>query len=176
MTKTPFDPAKLALGDTVGASDMTVGEVITSFRQAKNRGVQLQVLADLAGCKPEDIRELLIAHGVSYKEMPRAKRAKHPVEVKPEDTEKFNQEAASENFRGGGGRRATRAGIPCAAGGCGIRDANARSLREGLRTRSCRTEGHAFDLFEGVRRCRFCVGDPGQGAIRDRQNVGRRAT
>lgn len=75
MSKTPFDPAKLALGDTVGASDMTVGEMLTSYRQAKNKGWQIQTLADLSGCKPEEIKALLLAHGVTLSEMPRAPRS-----------------------------------------------------------------------------------------------------
>ena len=76
----------LDLHDLVGHSDMTLGEIITSFRQAKDRRLQLHALAELTLLKEEEIKDLLLSHGVSYKEFPRAPRKKHPVELKPDPT------------------------------------------------------------------------------------------
>lgn len=82
MENAKFNP--MDLHELVGSSDMTLGEMITSFRQAKDRRLQLHALAELTLLKEEEIKELLLSHGVSYKEMPRAPRKKAPVEVKPD--------------------------------------------------------------------------------------------
>ena len=70
---------------------MTLGEVITSFRQAKNRRLQLHALSELTLLSEDELKTLLLTHGVSYKEFPRGPRAKKPVEVKPEDQERLGQ-------------------------------------------------------------------------------------
>lgn len=93
--------ADLKLNELVGQSDMTLGELITSYKQAPKKNLQLHALAELTLLPEDTIKALLLANGISYKELPRAKRTKHTVEVKPEDAEKFSQEAAPENFRGG---------------------------------------------------------------------------
>ena len=79
MQNPDFDP--LDLHDLVGHSDMTLGEMITSFRQAKDRRLQLHALAELTLLPEEEVKDLLLSHGVSYKEFPRAPRKKHPVEL-----------------------------------------------------------------------------------------------
>ena len=84
MENAKFNP--MDLHELVGSSDMTLGEMITSFRQAKDRRLQLHALAELTLLKEEEIKDLLLTHGVSYKEMPRAPRKKAPVEVKPDPT------------------------------------------------------------------------------------------
>ena len=83
---------ELKLDSLVGKSDMTVGEMITSFRQAKDRRLQLHALAELTLLQEEQIKDILIAFGVSYKLFPRARRKKDHVEVKPEDREKCKPE------------------------------------------------------------------------------------
>ncbi len=85
MTKVKIDYAALSLDDVVSPSEMTVGQIITEFRQAKDRKYTLQALADQVCCTVDDMKELLISHGVKPVEMPRARRKKEPVE----------------NFRGG---------------------------------------------------------------------------
>ncbi|MBO4676822.1 MAG: hypothetical protein J5633_04685 [Oscillospiraceae bacterium] len=77
--------SEMALYDVVEPSGMTVGEIITSFRQAKDRRLQLQKLADLTCANVDFVKELLLTHGVKPVEMPRARRKKEPPE----------------NFRGG---------------------------------------------------------------------------
>ena len=84
MENEKFNPADL--GKTVGASDLTVGEVITSFRQAKDRRAQLGILAEQTLLPEEKIKDLLLSHGVSYKEFPRAPRKKNPAEIRPDPT------------------------------------------------------------------------------------------
>jgi len=83
--KTKIDWAALSLDDVVSPSEMTVGQIITEFRQAKDRKYTLQALADQVCCSVEDMKELLLSHGVKPVEMPRARKKKEPVE----------------NFRGG---------------------------------------------------------------------------
>lgn len=79
------DVSEMALYDVVEPSGMTVGEIITSFRQAKDRKQQLQKLADLTCTNVDFVKELLLTHGVKPVEMPRTRRKKEPPE----------------NFRGG---------------------------------------------------------------------------
>ena len=79
MENASFDP--MDLHELVGQSGMTLGEMITSFRQAKDRRLQLHALAELTLLPEEEIKDLLLSHGVSYKEFPRAPRKKHPVEL-----------------------------------------------------------------------------------------------
>lgn len=99
MSKTPFDPAKLALGDTVGASDMTVGEMLTRYRQAKHKSWQIQTLADLSELKPDEIKALLVAHGVTLSEMPRTPRStkKGAAHVPDASSEALEQTVKSVN-------------------------------------------------------------------------------
>ena len=87
---------ELKLDSPVGKSTMTVGEMITSFRQAKDRRMQLHALAELTLLQEEQIKDILIAFGVSYKLFPRARRKKDPVEAKPEDQEKYKPEPKPE--------------------------------------------------------------------------------
>ena len=79
MENATFDP--MDLHELVGQSGMTLGEMITSFRQAKDRRLQLHALAELTLLPEEEIKDLLLTHGVSYKEFPRAPRKKPPVEL-----------------------------------------------------------------------------------------------
>ena len=94
------DVSEMALYDVVEPSGMTVGEIITSFRQAKDRKQQLQKLADLTCTNVDFVKELLLTHGVKPVEMPRTRRKKEPPE----------------NFRGGGGDTSTRPGTEDRAG------------------------------------------------------------
>ena len=87
--KQGYDYSSFRLEDTLPVSGMTVGMAITTFRQAKDCRKQLHSLADQECCSEDDIKAMLLANGVSYKEFPRAPRKKAPVEVKPEDDGKF---------------------------------------------------------------------------------------
>lgn len=42
---------------------MDQGEIVKSYREAKNKEKQIQILADLNGSSPEQIRKILIAAG-----------------------------------------------------------------------------------------------------------------
>lgn len=42
---------------------MDQGEIVRSYREAKNKEKQIQILADLNGSSPEQIRQILIAAG-----------------------------------------------------------------------------------------------------------------
>lgn len=43
---------------------MTAGEIVRSYLSAKNRRLQIEILADLNLCKPEQIRSILQVAGV----------------------------------------------------------------------------------------------------------------
>lgn len=85
--------ADLKLHELVGQSDMTLGELITSYKQAPKKNLQLHALAELTLLPEEEIVELLLANGVKQQELPRARKPKAA------------KEAAPENFRGGWTRR-----------------------------------------------------------------------
>lgn len=63
---------------------MTVEEIVTSYRQAKNQQTQIGVLADLNVCTRKEIKELLIEAGALQQPPPESK-AGRPVTF---DTEK----------------------------------------------------------------------------------------
>jgi hypothetical protein len=46
---------------------MSDGEILTSYRQAKDKSKQVQILADLNDCTIADIVRILIARGISPK-------------------------------------------------------------------------------------------------------------
>ena len=83
--KPKYDYSSFGLTDTLPVSGMTVGMAITTFRQAKERRLQLRALAEQECCSEEDIKKLLLANGVSYKEFPRAPRKKAPAETDTPD-------------------------------------------------------------------------------------------
>lgn len=85
-----FNP--LELHDLVGASDMTLGEVITRFKQAKDRRQILEILSDETSIDQGNLREILIRAGVDYKLFPRARRKQDLPDVKPEDAERLQAE------------------------------------------------------------------------------------
>jgi hypothetical protein len=85
-----FNP--IELHDLVGASDMTLGEVITRFKQANDRRKILEILSDETSIDQGNLREILIRAGVDYKLFPRARRKQDLPEVKPEDAERLQAE------------------------------------------------------------------------------------
>jgi hypothetical protein len=74
-----FDPANFTLETLVGASGLTLGKMITMYKQAPNKGKQLRALCELSGMEEEQIKALLLAHGVSPMQLPR--KGKKAVET-----------------------------------------------------------------------------------------------
>ena len=70
MTK-EFDPADYQLETIVGVSGLTVGQMVTMYRDAPKKGKQLRALCELSGMNEEQIKTLLLANGVSPMEMQR---------------------------------------------------------------------------------------------------------
>ena len=85
-----IDYSALALEDTIYPGGMTVGEMITAYRQAKNKGEQVQTLADLSSCSKDVIIEILLSHGFKPSEMPRtrARKDENPPQRAEADTKK----------------------------------------------------------------------------------------
>lgn len=42
---------------------MTPSEIVRNYREAKNKGEQVRILADLNVCSPYDIADLLVLNG-----------------------------------------------------------------------------------------------------------------
>ena len=83
MTK-EFDPADYQLETIVGASGLTLGQMVTMYRQAPKKGKQLRALCEMSGMSEEQIKDLLLENGVSPMEMPRErKKADGNVEPTP---------------------------------------------------------------------------------------------
>lgn len=56
--------------------EMTVEEIVRSYREAKDKEAQLEILADLNVCSKEEIRRVLVEGGVLQQELPRKRRRK----------------------------------------------------------------------------------------------------
>ena len=85
MKNNNTEPINLALHELVGQSDMTLGELITSYKQAPKKNLQLHALAELTLLPEEKIVELLLANGVKQQELPRARKQKAAKEAVPEN-------------------------------------------------------------------------------------------
>ena len=82
---------------------MTVEEIVRSYREAKDKAAQVQILADLNVCSKETIRRVLVEGGLDPRQLPRAPRKKPPTYTqgenlkerkKKEDAERRAAEAA----------------------------------------------------------------------------------
>ena len=71
---------------------MTDLEILTTFRQAKEPGKQVRILAELNGTTTDKIREILKEQGVDPRQLPRKKRKAEPSSASascchPEETQ-----------------------------------------------------------------------------------------
>ncbi len=53
--------------------EMTTSEIVRNFREAKNKRMQISILADLNVCTVAEIRDELVKGGVDWRELPRAR-------------------------------------------------------------------------------------------------------
>ena len=60
---------------------MTELEIVSTFRQAKYPGKQVEILAQLNGCTTEEIKEILLRNGVEQKNLPRKSRKMRQAEM-----------------------------------------------------------------------------------------------
>ena len=72
--KKVFDPADYQLETIIGVSGLTVGQMVTMYRDAPKKGKQLRALAELSGMTQEQVKTLLLDNGVSPMEMPRERK------------------------------------------------------------------------------------------------------
>ena len=73
-----FDTADYTLETVVGASGFTLGQLLKMYREAPNKGEQLRAIADLTTLSTEQVKALLLANGISPKELPRARKKDGP--------------------------------------------------------------------------------------------------
>ena len=82
--KEDYDISCYELDSIVGVSGLTVGQMVTMYRDASKKGKQLRALCELSGWDEKKIKALLLAHGVSPMEMPRER--KNAAEPEPTET------------------------------------------------------------------------------------------
>lgn len=75
---------------------MTDSEILASYRQAKDKAAQVKILAELNACPVQTIKDILVAQGVDWRQLPRV-RGKGTEEKKPAET----TEKATENGQSG---------------------------------------------------------------------------
>ena len=63
---------------------MTQQEIVTSFREAKDKREQIKILSQLNVCSEEEIRSILIKGGIDGRALPRKKR-KEPFELEEKE-------------------------------------------------------------------------------------------
>ncbi len=62
---------------------MTNGEIVASYRQAKNKKEQVKILAELNACNVEEITKILVEGGVAPNQLPRNRENKAPEKSQP---------------------------------------------------------------------------------------------
>ena len=79
---------------------MTKNEILRDWEGAKDKKTQIQILADLNLCTPEEIKEVLIEMGVDYRRLPREREKKaterpktQPKELTIDDIIREHEEA-----------------------------------------------------------------------------------
>ena len=68
-------------------SAMTELEVVSMYRQAKNKTKQVAILAQLNACTSQDIIDVLIAHGVDRRSLPRNRSGNKTKSTEPNKEE-----------------------------------------------------------------------------------------
>ena len=84
----PTEIAEYTLDTVVGASGLTLGQMVRMYKEAPNKREQMQALSDLSCLPQETIKKLLLANGVSQSEMPRKRRSapeENPAPPPPEN-------------------------------------------------------------------------------------------
>ena len=72
--------------------EMTVEEIVRSYREAADKAHQLRVLADLNVCKPEVIRQVLLDGGVKPQKLPRQRKKKTSVAAVAAEVKAYEKE------------------------------------------------------------------------------------
>lgn len=70
--------------------DMKDDEIVVRYRQAKKKGEQIKILADLNACDVEDIINVLLEHGITRKQLGGAYRKLYE-EPQPEVVETLDE-------------------------------------------------------------------------------------
>lgn len=65
---------------------MTHGEILVSYRQAKNKKEQVKILAELNACTQDEIKKILLETGADVRELPRNRATTAEVTTKPKPT------------------------------------------------------------------------------------------
>lgn len=61
---------------------MTNGEIIANYRQAKNKKEQLKILAELNACTQDEIKKILLEGGLDVRQLPRTREKTEKVTEK----------------------------------------------------------------------------------------------
>lgn len=76
---------------------MTDSEILASYREAKDKGAQVKILAELNACPVQTIKDILIAQGVSPQQLPRTRGKNKPKGGENESANPSAQVTTEEN-------------------------------------------------------------------------------
>lgn len=65
---------------------MTHGEIVASYRQAKNKKEKVKILAELNACTKDEIKKILLEGGLDVRELPRNRAATATATAEPKAT------------------------------------------------------------------------------------------
>lgn len=74
---------------------MTENEIVKSYKEAKEKGKQIGILADLNGCQRQEITAILRNNGVDLPG-PKPKKVEEPKEPKPKTYERITEYPAKD--------------------------------------------------------------------------------
>lgn len=72
---------------------MSNEEIVRSYREAKNKAKQLEILAELNACDTQKIKDILIGSGMDHRRLPRGEREKTAVQTEEARPEKEKRAA-----------------------------------------------------------------------------------
>lgn len=83
---------------------MSNEEIVRSYREAKSKSKQLEILAELNACDTQKIKDILIGSGMDHRQLPRRERDKAAAqmeEAKPEKEKRAAVKKKPENTQCG---------------------------------------------------------------------------
>lgn len=78
---------------------MTNEEIVTSYKQAKNKKEQVKILSELNSCSQEDIINVLLNNGVDWRSLPRGTKVPKSTESTTNNIKKINKPTDNQNSK-----------------------------------------------------------------------------
>lgn len=74
---------------------MSNEEIVRSYREAKDKAKQLEILSELNACDRQKIKDILAEGGIDHRQLPRSRKEK-AADARPEKAEKTKARPAKE--------------------------------------------------------------------------------